>query len=418
MNEVFPALRALVGRFDPTVFHAPAGRARIRLVVRDRLEAWDAVVVGGLLELEEAKSGTRADAVLKADAVVWRMIARDVRGGMDAFQAGRLAIRRNLHLGAGFLAATGRDEPGRLRFRSVGTRLGSVSILEAGEGDPVLLLHGLGATKAEFLPTVAALADNHRVIAMDLPGFGDTDKPFPAPYDPPFFASWAESVLDELEIERAHVLGHSMGGRVAIEFGLRNPDRTQGLILMTPSMAWLGNRRWANYLRLVRPELGILQPAPRPIVEGFVRRIVPGAAEEWTRAGIEEFLRAYLTPRGTGRLLRRRAPDLPGGPGRTGRVLDAARAARLRRPVHLGAARHARADRVPAPRADARCRTRAMRSSTAATCRSSSHRPRRTPPSRASCAVAAPRARSRRAAGRARSPARPAPVDPAVRAGR
>ena len=58
---------------------------------------------------------------------------------------------------------------------------------------------------------------------------------------------------------------------------------------MTPSMAWLGNRRWANYLRLVRPELGILQPAPRPIVEGIVRRIVPGAADEWTRAGIEEF---------------------------------------------------------------------------------------------------------------------------------
>jgi pimeloyl-ACP methyl ester carboxylesterase len=89
-----------------------------------------------------------------------------------------------------------------------------------------------------------------------------------------------------------------MGGRVAIEFGLRNPDRTQSLILMTPSMAWLGNRRWKSYLRLVRPELGIFQPAPRPIVEEIVRRIVPGAAETWTRAGIEEFLRAYLTPRG------------------------------------------------------------------------------------------------------------------------
>jgi pimeloyl-ACP methyl ester carboxylesterase len=133
---------------------------------------------------------------------------------------------------------------------------------------------------------------------MDLPGFGDSDKPFPAPYDPPFFSSWAESLLDELGIERAHVLGHSMGGRVAIEFGLRNSARTQGLILMTPSMAWLGNRRWANYLRLVRPELGILQPAPRQIVEAIVRQIVPGALDEWTRAGIEEFLRAYLTPRG------------------------------------------------------------------------------------------------------------------------
>jgi pimeloyl-ACP methyl ester carboxylesterase len=299
VHEAFSALRTLAGRFDPTVFDAPAGRARIRLVVSDQEESWDAIVAGGRLELEDADREKRADAVLKADAVVWRMIARDVRGGMAAFQAGRLGIRRNLHLGVGFLAATGHDEPGRLRFKALKTRLGTVSTLEAGQGSPILLMHGLGATKAEFLPTVAALAsERQRVIAMDFPGFGDTDKPFPAPYDPPFFAEWAESLLDELGIERAHVLGHSMGGRVAIEFGLRNPDRTQGLVLMTPSMAFLSNRRWANYLRLVRPELGILQPAPRPIVEEIVRRVVPGAADEWTRAGIEEFLRAYLTPRG------------------------------------------------------------------------------------------------------------------------
>lgn len=297
MADASQPLRTLAGRFDPSVLDVPAGRARIRLVVRDE-GAWDAVVDGSAMNLEPAPEGKRADAVLKADSVVWRMIARDVKGGMAAFQAGRLAIRRNMHLGVGFLAATGKDEPGRLRFRSVDTRLGSVSTLEAGEGSPVVMVHGLGATKAEFLPTVAALADRHRVIAMDLPGFGDTDKPFPAPYDPPFFASWVESLLDELGIERAHVLGHSMGGRVALEFGLRNPDRTLGLVLMTPSMAWLGNRRWANYLKLVRPELGILQPAPRPIVEEIVRRVVPGAADEWTRAGIEEFLRAYLTPRG------------------------------------------------------------------------------------------------------------------------
>lgn len=297
MADVPKPLRTLAGRFDPNVFDVPAGRARIRLVVRGE-GAWDAIVDGGGLKLEDARDGTRADALLIAEAVVWRMIARDVRGGMAAFQAGRLAIRRNLHLGVGLLAATGSDEPGRLRFRNVDTRLGAVSTIEAGQGPPVLLLHGLGATKASFLPTIAALADRHRVIAMDQPGFGDSAKPFPAPYDAPFFAQWAESLLDELDIDQAHVAGHSMGGRVALEFGLRNPDRTQGLVLMTPSMAWLGNRRWANYLRLVRPEFGILQPAPRPIVEEVVRRVVPGAADEWTRAGIEEFLRAYLTPRG------------------------------------------------------------------------------------------------------------------------
>ena len=154
-----------------------------------------------------------------------------------------------------------------------------MSAFEAGEGPPIMLLHGLGATKGEFLPMVRPLADSgRRVIAIDLPGFGDSAKPFPAAYDAAFFSTWVESVLDELEIERAHVLGHSMGGRVAIEFGLRNPDRVQGLILMTPSMAWLSDRRWAAYLKLVRPELGLLQPAPRAIVEGIVHRVIPGAA--------------------------------------------------------------------------------------------------------------------------------------------
>jgi pimeloyl-ACP methyl ester carboxylesterase len=295
--DAFDPLRTLAGRFDPTAFDAPTGRATIRLVVRDT-GALDARVSDDGLELVPAPEGTHADATLIADAATWQQIERDVRGGMAAFRAGHLSIRRNLHLGVGFLAATSEPGPGRLRLHTVETRLGPVSAVEAGEGPPVVMLHGLGATKAEFLPTIEALSGSHRLIAIDLPGFGDSAKPFPAAYDAAFFSSWVESVLDELEIERAHVLGHSMGGRVAIEFGLRNPDRTQGLVLMTPSMAWLSDRKWAAYLKLVRPELALFQPAPRPIVEEIVRRVVPGGDDHWTRAAIDEFLRAYLTPRG------------------------------------------------------------------------------------------------------------------------
>jgi pimeloyl-ACP methyl ester carboxylesterase len=90
-----------------------------------------------------------------------------------------------------------------------------------------------------------------------------------------------------------------MGGRVALEMGMRYPDRVRGLMLMTPSLAWRGNKPWAPYLRLLRPELGFLQPAPRTLVEGFVRRMIPGAADQsWGGAGVDEFLRAYLSPRG------------------------------------------------------------------------------------------------------------------------
>jgi pimeloyl-ACP methyl ester carboxylesterase len=65
-----------------------------------------------------------------------------------------------------------------------------------------------------------------------------------------------------------------------------------------PSMAWLRERTWAPWLRWVRPELGLLQPAPRPIVEGFVKRLIPGANSRYAAAGIDEFLRSYLSARG------------------------------------------------------------------------------------------------------------------------
>jgi pimeloyl-ACP methyl ester carboxylesterase/putative sterol carrier protein len=292
------SLSALVERFDPSVFDAPAGHARIRLRIRGDGE-WDAVVRGDDAQLREAKPDRRADAEITADARAWREIATGLRGGMEIFRAGRLVVRRDLHVGVGFLAATATDPgPGRLSFARVPTRAGRVATMEAGTGRPVLMLHGLGGTKISFLPSVAALAPDFRTIAMDIPGFGDSDKPIGS-YDAAFMARWAVSLLDALGIERADVLGHSMGGRVALELGMRHPDRVGGLMLMTPSMAWRAAKPWAPYLRLLRPELGFLQPAPRPLVEGFVRRMIPGAADQsWSGAGVDEFLRSYLTPRG------------------------------------------------------------------------------------------------------------------------
>ena len=83
--------------------------------------------------------------MLTADADTWQQIAADLRGGMDAYRASRLSVRRNLHVGVGFLAATnGATEPGRLRFHTVATRRSRLSVVEAGLGPPVLALHGLG----------------------------------------------------------------------------------------------------------------------------------------------------------------------------------------------------------------------------------------------------------------------------------
>jgi pimeloyl-ACP methyl ester carboxylesterase len=290
------ALAQLIERFDPAVIDIPGGTARIRLTVGDR-ERWDAVISGEGIELRP--SDGNYDAELSADAQTWEQIATDVRGGMTAFQRGRLRVRRNLHLGVGFLAATsGIVDPGRLRFASVPTRVGKLSTLEAGRGDPVVCLHGLGATIASFLPTIAALADGWRVISVDLPGFGESDKPLGAAYDAPYFAAAVEALLDEREIERAHLIGNSMGGRVALEVGLLHPERVRRMALLAPALAWLRDRRWSWLLRAPLPKLGLIQPAPRAITEPLVRSLVPGGRDGWSAAGVDEFLRSYLTPRG------------------------------------------------------------------------------------------------------------------------
>lgn len=297
MKQPPKSVAALVDRFDPEVFDAPGGRARIRLTVEGEGE-WDAVIHGAAIALREPRGEPHA--TISAAPAAWKRVASDLAGGLAEHSSGRLAVRRNMHIGVGFLAAVGarRKDGRKLRFSRVKTRHGKLAIQEVGDGPPVLMLHGLGGTKISFLPTQAALAPDFRTIAVDLPGFGDSDKPLPGSYDAKFFAKWVIGLMDALELERAHVIGHSMGGRVAIELGMSHADRIDCLALMTPSLAWLRDKRWTPYLKLLRPELGIFQPAPRAVVERFVRAAIPGANGGWSAAGIDEFLRSYLTPRG------------------------------------------------------------------------------------------------------------------------
>jgi pimeloyl-ACP methyl ester carboxylesterase len=291
-------LIALIERFDPEVIDLPTGKARIRLTVSGDGE-WDALIRDEQVKLAPADQSRQPGAILTADEATWGRIAADVRGGMNAFRQGRLMVRQNLHLGIGFLAATsGMRDEGRLRFETLRTRVGKISMCCAGAGDPVICVHGLGATKASFLPTVAALADHHRVIAMDLPGFGESDKPISAAYDAPYFARAVTALMDELELDRAHLIGNSMGGRVAIEVGLLHPDRSDKIALLAPALAWLKDRRWSWLLRFDLPKLGLIQPAPRAITEPLVRSLVPGGNDGWSAAGVDEFLRSFLTPRG------------------------------------------------------------------------------------------------------------------------
>jgi pimeloyl-ACP methyl ester carboxylesterase len=102
---------------------------------------------------------------------------------------------------------------------------------EQGAGFPVLLVMGLGYGRWGWEPLVEPLAEAHRVVWYDNRGIGESDKP-PGPYTAVELAEDALQVLDERGIERAHVVGASLGGMVAQELALAHPERVARLALL------------------------------------------------------------------------------------------------------------------------------------------------------------------------------------------
>lgn len=162
-----------------------------------------------------------------------------------------------------------------------------------GTGHPVLLLHGWGASSELFERTVAGLEDAFAVIAPDFPGFGATPPP-PSAWSVGDYATWVVNLLDTLGVERAHVIGHSFGGRVAIKLASQWPQRVAKLVL-TDSAGIRPPRPPAYWLRLWRYKAvkSLARAAWAPA--GFKRW-----AEDWMRAqGSSDFQQASGTVRGS-----------------------------------------------------------------------------------------------------------------------
>lgn len=114
----------------------------------------------------------------------------------------------------------------------IDTRSGKVHILDVGEGDVILLVHGSGGSVADWQEGAAdLLAESHRVIAFDTYGFGLSERNHPFEYGNALWARQAIDVLDALEIERAVVLGHSAGAIVAVILAADHPERFRGVVL-------------------------------------------------------------------------------------------------------------------------------------------------------------------------------------------
>ncbi len=267
-------------------------------------EAWTIRLRRGEGSLERGRA-RNPTAVVTADAATLHAVMEGSISGLDAFLERRLGVRGHvglaLKLDLFFPPASvpvHAFKPGVRLVDGVET-----FFLDAGPRDApvVVLLHGLGATNVSMAPVLAALSQDHRVIAPDLPGFGESGKPI-RPLHAAYYARWLVKFLDELRIDKASLIGNSMGGRISLEAGLRSPDRIERLVLLAPSMAWRAFRQFVPLVKLLQPELGLVPlPVPRVQVLTTLKMLFanPQAmADTWFDAACDEFLHVFSTTRG------------------------------------------------------------------------------------------------------------------------
>jgi pimeloyl-ACP methyl ester carboxylesterase len=127
----------------------------------------------------------------------------------------------------------------------------------AGGGPAVVLVHGLGGFAESWRRNVEPLGRRFRVYALDLPGFGGSAKP-PGVYDLPFFASALGGFLDALGLGQVTLVGHSLGGGVAVTYALIHPGRVERLALLAALVPGGTFRTAPIYRLLTRRGLGEL----------------------------------------------------------------------------------------------------------------------------------------------------------------
>lgn len=298
LEQVEIAFRSLPERY---LGAEPGFDATYHVRLCDLGHIWEVRCTSHAARVRNGASRRRPDVTISTDSITWMRLREGQFSGIDAFQRRLLTVRGNLDQAVGFEGMfrlpNGRDPLIRIYDVPVGRH--RISNLTMGSGPDVLLIHGLGGTRASLFETAAALSKRYRVHALDLPGFGSSSKPATGAYNSRWFADIVLGMLDELEIPRAHLVGNSMGGRVAIEVGLRAPQRVGALGLLCPAVAFV-RRGLHPIVRLLRPEFGMLP-------HRFHRSIV--AAQFWSifsdrdvldpemgELMVDEFRRIYQSP--------------------------------------------------------------------------------------------------------------------------
>ena len=158
-----------------------------------------------------------------------------------------------------------------------------------GAGHPLVLVHGLGYARWGWEPVADAFAERYEVVLLDNRGIGESDAP-PGPYSVGELAGDVLAVLDEAGVERAHVVGTSLGGMVAQELALGAPDRIDRLVLVCTTPGGPNAAPMPEVTTKLVAEAPTLEPAValRRFVENA---LAPGAPGELVERIVEHRVR-------------------------------------------------------------------------------------------------------------------------------
>jgi len=168
----------------------------------------------------------------------------------------------------------------------------------AGSGEPIILVHGLAGSTLWWSKNVPVLANHYRVFLIDLPGFG-TMRRFYHRFTLDDAASWLLQWMDAIGIERAHFVGHSMGGYICLWLAVHKPEVVHRLVLGSPA-AILQTRSLASYFFPLLQVFRIAKPSFLPTLCYDTLRAGPltllSAAKDLLTKDIREELKFITAP--------------------------------------------------------------------------------------------------------------------------
>ncbi len=180
------------------------------------------------------------------------------------------------------------------RYETIGGH--RIRYVRAGAGPAVVLVHGFGSSLYTWKDVIPALAAGHDVVALDLPGFGQSDQPADLSFED--FPRAVLGLMDRLGIERAALVGNSMGGATVAVVAAERPERVDAVVLVDAAGFNLGPSERPGMVSLAMSRAGTLLarlPGKRLVVEASLRQVFHDASHV-TPERVSEYLAAARRP--------------------------------------------------------------------------------------------------------------------------